>query len=31
MRHEIDDPCLKSIMVSKLEIRFMTINFSGHT
>ena len=29
--HEIDDPCLKSIMVSKPEIHWMTINFSGHT
>ena len=25
--HEIDDPCLKSIMVSKPELRLMTINF----
>ena len=28
--HEVDDPCLKSIMVSKPEIHLMTINVSGN-
>ena len=34
VRHEIDeidDPCLKSIMVLKPEIHLMIMNFSGHT
>ena len=29
--YEIDDPCLKWIMVSKVEIHLMTTNFSGNT
>ena len=29
--HEIDDPCLKSIMVSKFKNHLMTINFSETT
>ena len=29
--HEIDDPCLKSIIVSKPKIHLMTINFSRNT
>ena len=28
--HEFDDPYIKSTMVSKFEIHFMTIFFSGH-
>ena len=31
MRHEIDGPCLKSIMISKLKIDFMTKTFSCNT
>ena len=31
MRHEIDDPSLKSIMIPNLEIHYMTITFLGHT